>query len=251
MPPPLRSARTIPFFLASLLLLCCSVSCDDDPQPKPPSASINKIMPLGASRVEGASPAFESYRYELWELLVAGGWEFDYVGTRTDGASYEELADQPFDRDHEGRGGWTSGEIRDGIDNWVDLAGVPDIVLFSSPGGNDILNGAASSSDIVANVNAIVDILQSANPNVTIIIEQLAPGKSNFMTPDFTAAFNTVNQEVVTIAAQQTTATSKVITVDMFTGFGDALLADEVHYNKAGAEFIAGRYYGVLQDILR
>ncbi len=34
--------------------------------------------------------------------------------------------------------------------------------------------------------------------------------------------------------------------VDMATGFSDALLADEVHYNQAGAGFVADRYYPVL-----
>ena len=36
----------------------------------------------------------------------------------------------------------------------------------------------------------------------------------------------------------------------MFTGFTDELLADEVHYNEAGAIFIATRNYNVLVDVL-
>jgi|TARA_B110000259_G_C13945670_1_gene374601 hypothetical protein len=32
----------------------------------------------------------------------------------------------------------------------------------------------------------------------------------------------------------------------MFTGFNDGLMADDVHYNEAGSEFIANRYYNVL-----
>lgn len=43
---------------------------------------------------------------------------------------------------------------------------------------------------------------------------------------------------------------SQVIAVDMFTGFTDSLLADEVHYNEAGADFIASRYYTLLENIL-
>ncbi|MEO0725477.1 MAG: hypothetical protein AAFZ63_13110 [Bacteroidota bacterium] len=34
-------------------------------------------------------------------------------------------------------------------------------------------------------------------------------------------------------------------------GFTDDFLADEVHYNEAGAAFIAERYYEVLEDILQ
>lgn len=232
-------------------VLCFGCDQDDEGQVKPPSTSINTIMPLGASRVEGARPEFESYRYELWKLLVVGGWDFDYIGTRTDDARYDTFADLPFDLDHEGRGGWTSGEILEGIGGWLDAVGSPSIVLFSSPGGNDILNGSASINEIISNINEIIDILQARNPDVTIIIEELAPVKSSFMTPAFTEIFDAMQQEVITIADQQTTATSKVITVDMHTGFGDPYLADEVHYNEAGAKFVADRYYNVLQDVLK
>ena len=55
--------------IGSILLFSGSLtSCGDDDDGvanKPPSASLNKIMPLGASRVEGARPEYESYRYEL------------------------------------------------------------------------------------------------------------------------------------------------------------------------------------------
>lgn len=36
----------------------------------------------------------------------------------------------------------------------------------------------------------------------------------------------------------------------MFTGFTDGMLADNVHYNEIGAEFIATRYYDILEDVL-
>jgi hypothetical protein len=51
---------------------------------------------------------------------------------------------------------------------------VPDIVLFSSPGGNDLLNDLPYV-DVIENVNAIIDLLQQVNPNITIVIELLAP----------------------------------------------------------------------------
>lgn len=207
-------------------------------------------MALGASRVEGARPEFESFRYELWKQLVAGGWDFDYIGSQTDEASYGDFEGQEFDRDHEGRGGWTSGQILNGLEDWLDAAGTPDIVLFSSPGGNDLLNGEASLVQVYSNINSIIAILQDRNPEVTIIIEELAPGMTSFMTPTFTASFNAVQAEVVNIAAAQTTSTSQVLTVDMFTDFTDALLADDVHYNEAGARFIADRYYAVLVDVM-
>ncbi len=241
-----------------LLILVLSIvfiftSCEEEtvsPENNTPSTSINKIMPLGASRVEGARPVFESYRYELWKLLIDGGYTFDYIGTVDDESSYPAYAGQSFDLDHEGRGGWTSGQILNGIEGWLSEAGAPDIVLFSSPGGNDALTGQ-SYEQAVSNVNAIIDIIQTANPNVTIIIEQLAPARSELMTGQLKAFFDQMNKDVVTIAADQSTETSKVVVVDMSTGFTDALLEDDVHYNEAGARFIANRYYDVLKNRLQ
>lgn len=222
---------------------------DDNINPKPQSNSINKIFPLGASRVEGARPEYESFRFELWKDLIDGGWTFDYIGTQSDNASYPPFDNETFDIDHEGRGGWTSGQILDGLNGWLTEAGTPDIVLFSSPAGNDALEGLPYE-DAVENINNIIDIIQAKNPNVTIIIEQMAPGRSDIMTSELTSFFDQIQQEVLTIASNQSTSTSQVIAVDMFTSFNDSLLADDVHYNEAGAEFIADRYYNVLENIL-
>ncbi|MEM8965650.1 MAG: GDSL-type esterase/lipase family protein [Bacteroidota bacterium] len=232
----------------SLLLLN---SCDDDSTSEPPSNPINKIMALGASRVEGDRPEFESFRYELWKDLIENGWTFDFIGTRSDEASYPAFNNNNFDNDHEGRGGWTSGQILGGLNDWLAQTGPPDIVLFSSPGGNDILEGLDYDQGI-SNINAIIDVLQAKNPNVTIIIEQPAQFTSALMiaVPAYADALERVQQEVVTIATEQSTASSRVIPVDMYTGFSDSLMADLVHYNDAGAEFIATRYYNVLVNIL-
>ena len=57
--------------LLMILFLMIFVSCSEegDLKPKPQSNSINKILNLGASRVEGGRPEYESYRYELWKKL--------------------------------------------------------------------------------------------------------------------------------------------------------------------------------------
>lgn len=233
-----------------LLLLSCSNEPDSISETLPNSNSKNKIMPLGASRVAGARPEYESYRYELWKLLVNSGIEFDFTGTENDGANYPNFNGLSFDRDHEGRGGINSSEIRSGIDAWLRESGVPDIVLFSSPGGNDDLT-SITYEGVLNNINAIVDAIQAINPEATIIIEQAAPPMTNEQTSEFLAVYNQIIQDVVTIAERQSTTTSKVMTVDMATGFTDAMLADDVHYNEAGARFIATRYFEVLQNILR
>lgn len=234
---------TIKFLAVGILFLV--INACKDKIIKPQSNSINKILPLGASRVEGARPSFESYRYELWKDLKQNGWTFDFIGTQSDNSSYPAFNSENFDLDHEGRGGWTSGQILNGLSDWLEQTGSPDIVLFSSPGGNDILN-AQDYNQAISNINAIIDRLQANNPNVTIIIEQPAPGHSDIMTTQITNDFNQMQQDVLTIASQQTTASSKVIPIDMFTGFNDSHLADDVHYNESGANFIATRYYNLL-----
>lgn len=235
--------------LATSLMILNACDKEDDSTPKPQSTSINKILPLGASRVEGARPDFESYRYELWKDLKENNWSFDFIGTQSDNSSYPSFNNENFDIDHEGRGGWTSGDILEGLNDWLSQTGSPDIVLFSSPGGNDALEGLPYG-DVVENINNIIDIIQTNNPNVTIIIEQMAPGRSDVMTPELTDYFEQLQQEVLTIASNQSTSTSQVIAIDMITDFNDSLLADDVHYNEAGAEFIATRYYNVLINVL-
>ena len=209
------------------------------------------IMPLGASRVQGFPPFFESYRYELWKDLLDGGWEFDFVGTFEDTVVYATYKNYCFDNDHEGRAGWTAARIDENIDTWLDQSKNPDIVLFSSPGGNDILDGG-NVEDALVHVNSIIDKIQAHNPNVTILIEILAPAKSTYMDEEGLAAILSQMKAIIDgIAQNKTTTTSTVVAVDMATGFSDDFLADDIHYNKAGAAFIAERYYDALIPFLK
>ena len=239
-----------------LVTFCLLGACETSETPETPgndpidpNPSVTSIMPLGASRVAGARPIYESYRYELWKDLIDGGWSFDYIGTRDDEANYPNYSGQSFDVDHEGRGGWTSGQIRQNLNTWLQQAGSPDIVLFSSPGGNDALQNLPYE-DALENINAIIDLLQENNPEVTIIIELMAPGRTDFMGPELTTYFNQLREDIASLASTQSTSASPVILVDMATGFSDALLADDVHYNEAGAVFVADRYYTALEEIL-
>ena len=209
----------------------------------------NKIMPLGASRVQGLTPWFESYRYSLWKDLIDGGWYFDYIGTEMETGSYPNYKGLSFDPDHQGKMSWTSEQIFEELESILHETGYPDIVLFSSPGGNDILDGLPYEN-VVENINGIIDLFQDLNPDIVILIEQLAPGKTSFMTPQLTAIFEQAVLDVKTIAQEQTDENSQVIAVNMFDGFVDRYLFDDIHYNEEGAKFIAQRYYEVLETVL-
>ncbi len=207
-------------------------------------------MPLGASRVEGKHPRYESFRYPLWKMLKENGWTFDLIGTQLDRASYPRLGKETFDNDHEGRNGYTSRQIMEGLPSWLEKAGTPDVVLVSAPGGNDVLRLNTSVKDIVSNYSNIIDQLQEKNPAVKIVIEKIAPARLSFMDERMTVAFQALHERVGELARKKTSSKSVVVAIDMHTGFSDDMLADEVHYNQKGAEFIATRYYQVLSGML-
>ncbi|MEW7291852.1 SGNH/GDSL hydrolase family protein [Aquimarina sp. 2304DJ70-9] len=232
-------------FLGLLITISCSE--DDNNIPNPTVGSGIKIMPLGDSRIEGARPEFESYRYELWKNLVTNNWEFDFTGPLKDDASYPQFMNMSFDNDHAGVGGFTTRDIINNIQEAL-TSGTPDVVLIGI-GGND-LTGGSTVSNAITNINQIIDILQGSNNNITIFLEQIAPGRSDFMTPEFTALFNEFNSSITGVGDQQTTTTSKVIVVDMATGWKDTYMADEVHYNVEGAKVVADRYYNAITQFI-
>ena len=243
-------------FLLVVSFICLPIGCQSDEvnhgntsKEENPNDILNKIMPMGASRVQGLTPWFESYRFYLWKDLIDGGWDFDYIGTEKETGSYPNYENLSFDPDHQGKMSWTSKKIFVELENILYETGYPDIVLFSSPGGNDILNGLPYEN-VIENINGIIDLFQDHNPDIVILIEQLAPGKTSFMTPDLSVIFDQAVLDVETIAQEQTDENSQVIPVNMFEGFTDRYLADDIHYNADGAEFIAQRYYEVLETIL-
>lgn len=219
-------------------------SCAADTQTDPNAL---KILPVGDSRAQGARPAFESYRYPLWKQLVASGQSFDFVGPLEDAQRYASFQGQRFDRDHAGVGGFTTGDILDNIDDALEEIASPDVVLLGI-GGNDLL-GDVPQSQIFANLTEIVATLRQSNPEVTIIMEQIAPGLSNFMTGQRQVAFDQFNARVLVFAGQQSTIASPIIVVDMAQGWSDAWMADDVHYNQAGADEVARRYFQALSGL--
>lgn len=200
-----------------------------------------KILPMGDSRVEGYRPEHESYRYELWKNLIDNNRTFDFIGTQTDFASYPDYKARSFDHDHEGTGGATSEYILENLNNIFSAIEVPDIVLLGI-GGNDILDGGYSMSEVVKNINSIIDTIQRFNPYVKIFLEQIAPGLSTLMSPEMTELFDSFNDRISDIPSEQSDGFSSVIAVDMATGWSDEYLADDVHYNETGAKVVADRY---------
>ena len=240
--------KPMSFFFVVILFLTIFLSCKKE-DVKKKSTSENKILILGASRVEGNRPEYESFRYELWKRLIADTLNFDFIGTRTDEKSYPNYIGNKFDSDHEGRGGWTSEQIEENLEDWLNQTGAPDIVIFSTPGGNDALENLPYSNTI-SHINKIIDIIQVSNTNCTIIIELPAPGHTSIMTGNLATYLENLQTDLTGIATNQTNNTSAVLTVNMYTGFSNSMLADDVHYNEYGAKFIADKHFEVLKEII-
>ena len=236
-------ASAIVLFAMILSLGFYSCKETDECENLPSTANTIEILTLGDSRVEGATPDFESYRYELWKNLVDNNWDFDLIGTRTDPGEYESVNGLCFDNEHEGTGGATT------IDNLETLQSVtfdqtPEVALIGI-GGNDLVAGSPVGT-VIDNLSQIIAELRGLNPDITIFVEQIAPGMSSFMNSDLTDAFDDYHTEVAAMVNTLNTPNSPLIAVDMADGWSDDYLIDDVHYNMAGAKLVADRYYAAM-----
>lgn len=242
------NTRTGIIFL--FLFSAVGISCDkDEVSPIESNGSVSSILPLGDSRVEGARPEFESYRYELWKLMVDKDWKFDLVGTRTDPAGYPSFQDKSFDTDHMGTGGATTEDILQQIQEQITNQNAPDVVLLGI-GGNDLL-GEREATATLETLDQIIAYLQAKNENITILLEQIAPGIEDIMKDSFQMNFDAFNQGIPGIAARRSVGTSRVLVVNMSANWSDRYMADDVHYNEIGAKVVAERYMEALERVWR
>ncbi|MEM7655926.1 MAG: GDSL-type esterase/lipase family protein [Bacteroidota bacterium] len=208
------------------------------------------ILPLGDSRVEGGRPEFDSYRFFLWTQLVDAGWEVDFIGNRKDEQTYPKREDgRCFDTDHQGLGGEVTIGVQETLATLV-YKPAPDVVLLGI-GGNDLADGGRSAEETLTSLEEIIVALQTQYPGVSVLVEQIAPGRSDFMTSELTTHFLEFNAGVGQLAQQLHTDSTKVIAIDMAAGWGDNLMADQVHYNEAGAQLVADRYFQAMVEHIR
>ena len=196
---------------------------------------------------KGDDDGYESYRYELWKKCISNNYTIDFLGMQYDDGNYPDFNGFSFDRDHEGIGGIETEGVLDNIDEVLQQVNDLNIVLLCI-GGNDLLNGTNDPQTAIDNIHLIIDAIQNTHPDVTIFIEKIAPGNNEIMTPEFQLKLDEFNQLIAALAPIQTNANSNVIAVDMYTGFTENLLADDVHYNQEGALFIAERYFNAISS---
>lgn len=135
------------------------------------NAQTKKIMLLGDSETEGVrgSAPVGGFRDDLYNLLIAAGIDFDFVGSLQDGNSSN------FDVDHEGHPGWRADEI-DGIVTSRLNTYQPKIVVLHI-GTNDISNDDpnSGSNGTIGDIESIIDKIDSFDSDIVILLSSLIP----------------------------------------------------------------------------
>jgi len=118
------------------------------------AAAQTRIMPLGDSITHGSASGADpdlpgyyiSYRKALWDKLVDAGYDVDFVGSLTNGASVPD-----FDPDHEGHPGARDDEIAISVYNYL-ISNPADIILLHI-GANDLNTSPDDVETILNNID--------------------------------------------------------------------------------------------------
>ncbi|MEL7354396.1 MAG: carbohydrate-binding protein [Cyanobacteria bacterium J06560_5] len=195
--------------------------------PTPPSGVI-KIMPLGDSNTAGRGDR-GSYRSTLQNLLAQDGFNVDFVGSSTGGASAP-------DRDHEGHSGFTINNISAKINSY--LSKKPDVILLML-GTNDVLrdNGSGKKGGKLiepkgasGRLNTLINKITSKLPQTKVFVASIPPLTKTSADLNQVKAFNSKVAQLVKSKG------SNVKFVDMYKALspGD-LLSDKIHLTQAGS----------------
>lgn len=191
--------------------------------------------------------SYESYRYELWKLLEGKGYDADFVGTQFDDGTYETFNGESFDPDHEGIGGIEANHLLENLNEVLPNIEKPDMVLLCI-GGNDLL-AEEPVQGVIDTIELILQRIHQFDENIVVFIEQIAPGNNELMTDEFQAVITEFNEKIAMLASSLSAGSQNIYSVDMYSGFTEDLLADDVHYNDEGALEVATRYADAINAV--
>jgi lysophospholipase L1-like esterase len=203
----------------------------------------SRIMPLGDSVTIGVNGG---YRNRLHTRLNALACSVGYVGSQ-----YDQYTVAP-DKDHEGHGGFTIGDIARDANPWL-ASYAPDYVLLMI-GTNDIAWWSVQTAEDLATAHAaLVDQIRAARPNAWIVVGSIPPITPANLPPqnrdraEFGREFNAAVKSRIDarVAAGQ-----KVRYADVNARLTVADLYDGVHPTQAAHAKVADAWYGALAGIL-
>ena len=195
-----------------------------------------------------------TYRGPLYDKLALGAHNVDFVGSGAGIDNNGQNVPPPIanlvDPDHEGHNGWRADEMVHGhagqptqgkISDWM-AAEMPDIVVLYA-GANDQHQGE-TASEVYADLVEAIQAIQAAKPDVRILVSNHHPPRNNPTRDAQIAQLNPVIPELQKLS----TATSPVVTVDIFTGYPSSALANGSHPGPAGQAPIGPELFEALEN---
>ncbi len=220
--------RVLELILTVAVLLVFSVSL--------PAAGSTRIMPLGDSITRGyyGSVYHWGYRKHLYDLLTNYGYDFDFVGSQTDGAFP--------DPNHEGHDGWRADQILTSVESWL-AAYQPDVVLLHI-GTNDITASDQDANEVNDILNVIDNYELASSRSVTVIVALIINRTDSAVLSQATTVFN---DDVNIMALNRIAGGDDIIIVDMESALSyPADLTDGIHPTDTGYAKMAAVWYDAL-----
>src|SRR5690349_11055882 len=232
---PLRrvAAAAVLSIMASLLAVLTSSAAHAMPRPV-------SIMVVGDSISQGSSGDF-TWRYRLYQHLVANNVAPTFVGTRTDlfdnvANAFDDdhtYADPNFDQHHDAIWGRKLQDTVGTIGAEVSAAN-PDYLLVLL-GINDLTFGVTDAAGTESNLRSLIANVRSAKPNEHIVLGKLLPNQHRQEDAAFNAIINDYNSRLPAVAAQLTTATSPIVVAESGQDIDPSTdLWDGIHPNAQG-----------------
>ena len=194
------------------------------------------IMGLGDSITEG-STSFTCYLYPLWEKLMTGGYEFDFIGPNNSPCRIGTLNTCGF-------GGKTVEFLDSKIDSLYRIYPA-DIVLLHAGHNHSVDEHPVPG--MISAYRSIISKILAINPRAYIFMAEVIPSgklpKYNYI-PD-------LNKQIAKMVKSMNS--SQVILVNQCSGFDwqRFTIADKVHPNKLGGEHMAAVWFKALEQILK
>jgi lysophospholipase L1-like esterase len=222
------------------------------------------ILCLGNSLTNGVD-TFNSYRRDLWQMLHADNYNFDFIGSWSKHAGGTTSPEPDFDMDHDGHSGWTFADIlkppswdsaRGNLYEWL-KGYTPDIVLMEL-GTNDVFQ-CRTPKEMFGNLNDILTLLREKNNNVKIFLAQIPPLGARWSDKKLCGNDATydddivnLNKQIVSYALEHSTSKSTIIVVDQYTGVDPSKdMFDDIHPNTKGEKIMAERWFQAIKGNLK
>lgn len=198
-----------------------------------------KILCLGDSITAGnypIEPTPGGYRIQLENNFNDDDLSIDFIGSQTNEET--DLADP----EHEGHPGWTINQLTALIEKGLLTEYQPDVVLLMA-GTNDILR-SDQTSEVIADLNQLIDRLQAELPDTEIFVSSLVPLDPELESKQEAKIVEEVNALLPELAQQQ----GEQVTYVNAGGSIDLsdLIDDGIHPDATGYQTIGNAWYDTL-----